>query len=59
MRVFGQLAFIIFLIGSFLAIRHKVLLDLVKTSDVVLLVFAIQLFALSLLADLIISTKRS
>lgn len=59
MRVFGQLSLVLFVIGSYLTIQHKILLDYVKTSDVILLVLAINLFSLGLLAELIVSTKRS
>ncbi|OGM98193.1 MAG: hypothetical protein A2735_00600 [Candidatus Yanofskybacteria bacterium RIFCSPHIGHO2_01_FULL_41_21] len=59
MRVFGQLSFIFFIVGSFLSIQHKILLNYVKTSDVIILMLAIQLFALGLLAELIVATKRS
>ncbi len=59
MRVFGQLSFIFFIVGSFLSTQHKILLNYVKTSDVIILILAVQLFALGLLAELIVATKRS
>lgn len=59
MRIFGQVALIVLAIGSFLTLRHKFLLGIVKTSDIIILVFAANLFTIGLLAELIISTKKS
>jgi glycosyltransferase involved in cell wall biosynthesis len=59
MRVFGQASLLILLVGTITTIKHKMLLDYVKASDVVLLVLAVHLFSLGLIAELIISTKKS
>ena len=59
MRIFGQIGLFLLALGTFTTFRHKLLLDYVKTSDIILLLAAAQLFAIGLLAELIISTKKS
>lgn len=59
MRIFGRVGLALLALGIFTTLRHKILIDAVKTSDVVLLLTAANIFSLGLIAELIIATKRS